>query len=61
MEERCSTCRYFHELKELDEENKEWIIKSVCTLFPENESGYDAFAIVTTGGDMCECWSELKK
>lgn len=54
--ERCVYCKYCHKLKDLVD--GEWVIKSVCTVFPqiEKNSTYDDFAIVVNSYDMCEMW-----
>lgn len=48
----CKNCKYFHELKELV--NKEWFIKSCCTLLPEKEEDrFKAYVIVCREDDGC--------
>lgn len=59
---KCIDCRYCHKLKQLV--NKEWLISSVCTLFPEIEpnSRYDDFAIVVDAEkDHCEMFTSRSK
>lgn len=54
--DRCKDCKFFRKLKEF--ENRDWIIKSCCTLFPQTypNDGYDSFVLVVDETDMCECF-----
>lgn len=56
---RCKWCKFFHELKWF--KDGEFEIMSVCTLFPQTEKGYDAFALVVDEMDLCECFSDYRE
>lgn len=49
----CKNCKYFHELKELV--NKQWVVRSCCTLLAEKEEdGFKDPVIVCREDDRCE-------
>ena len=57
MNNCCRNCRFFHMAKYFD--NGKWKFFDICTVFPETESGYDAFALVVDGEQMCEMWTAM--
>lgn len=55
MTNNCMNCKFCHKLKQLL--NNQWIIQSVCTVYPQTEqnSDYEDFAIVVdVVNDTCE-------
>jgi len=51
---KCETCKYLHKLKHLVD--KQWVLGSVCTIYPETENGgYDDFAIVIDNPEIDYC------
>lgn len=57
--ECCKNCEFFHELIEF--KDHAIISRSVCTVYPQTEKGYDAFALVVSGNGMCEMFTEVKE
>lgn len=55
----CNDCKHLHLLK--DFVDGDWLYGKVCTVFPEGDNHYDAFAMVIHGAEtgICELFSGI--
>ena len=62
MKEVCKNCQFCHDLKLFKryEPSIEFEHKLCCTMFPQTESGFDAFALETNENTTCEVFTERK-
>lgn len=62
MEEACKNCEFCHDLKlfKRREPPIEFEHRLCCTMFPQTDSGFDAFALEVSEDSRCEVFTERK-